>query len=263
MHGFSDGDTERQDEALTTVATMLARSSYAVALTGAGISKPSGIPDFRSPDSGLWERYDPLAVASLSAFRQHPERFYDWVRPLLETTRSATPNPAHHALTELQELGCLHEIITQNIDGLHAEAGSRDVLPVHGHTRTATCMACDTTTDAEPLWEVVMAGDVPTCDRCGGLLKPDVILFGELLPPDVLDRARTAAARADFMLVAGSSLEVSPAADLPFETLQNGGTLVIVNLGPTQLDHEATVKIEGDVAEVLPTLVERVREVGA
>lgn len=229
-----------------------------MALTGAGISKPSGIPDFRSPGSGLWEHYNPMDVASLSSFHAHPERFYDWIRPLLETTEAAEPNPAHHALTDLQDAGHLNEIITQNIDGLHADAGSSDILAVHGHTRTATCIDCGTTTGAGPLWNVVKAGNVPECDHCGGVLKPDVILFGELLPIEILDQARRAAQRADCMLVAGSSLEVSPAADLPYETLANDGSLVIVNLGPTHLDREATIRIEGDVAEVLPLLAEEV-----
>lgn len=237
-------------------ARLIREARYAVALTGAGISVPSGIPDFRSPGSGLWEKYDPMEVASLGSFLAHPERFYDWIRPLLSVTRAARPNPAHVALTHLQEMGYLNEIITQNIDGLHEAAGSRDVLPVHGHARTATCVQCGQKTPAEPLWEVVERGEIPTCRLCGGVLKPDVVLFGELLPYDIMERAQQAAARADLMLVAGSSLEVVPAADLPLLTLAGGGRLLIVNKGPTQLDHRATLKIEGDVAEVLPAIVE-------
>lgn len=201
-----------------------------------------------------------MEVASLRSFYAHPERFYDWIRPLLETAQMAAPNPAHYALAELQKAGYLNEIITQNIDGLHADAGSGNILAVHGHTRTATCIDCGATIDTAPLWEVVKAGNIPTCAECGGVLKPDVILFGELLPLEILDRARQASRRADYMLVAGSSLEISPAADLPYETLANGGSLIIVNLGPTQLDGKATIKIEGDVAEVLPALVEAVRQ---
>ncbi len=249
---------ESQRQHVEEAARLFREARYAVALTGAGISVPSGIPDFRSPGSGLWEKYDPLEVASLGSFLAYPERFYDWIRPLLSVTRAARPNPAHIALAHLQELGYLREIITQNIDGLHEEAGSRDVLAVHGHTRTATCVHCGQRTPADPLWEIVERGEVPRC-TCGGVLKPDVVLFGELLPHDVMERAQQAAARADLMLVAGSSLEVVPAADLPNLTLAAGGRLIIVNKGPTQLDHRATLKIEGDVAEVLPALVEALR----
>ncbi len=200
-----------------------------------------------------------MEVASLGSFLAHPERFYDWIRPLLSVTRAAQPNPAHVALTHLQEMGLLNEIITQNIDGLHEAAGSRDVLAVHGHTRTATCVQCGQKMSAEPVWEAVERGEVPHC-ACGGVLKPDVVLFGELLPHDVMERAQRAAARADLMLVAGSSLEVVPAADLPLLTLAGGGRLIIVNKGPTQLDHRATLKIEGDVAEVLPAIVGVLRQ---
>ncbi len=239
-------------------ANLIRHARYAIALTGAGISVPSGIPDFRSPQSGLWERDDPMEVASLASFRRHPERFYDWIRPLLETTRNARPNPAHMALARLQAAGYLHEIITQNIDGLHEAAGSHDVLPVHGHTGSGTCLQCGRQVEGDVLWQAVEAGDVPRCTACGGLLKPDVILFGELLPMDVFERARQAAERADLVLVAGSSLEVAPAADLPLLTLNRGGSLLIVNLGPTALDWYATQKIEGDVAEVLPRLADLV-----
>lgn len=247
-----------QPDDLKRAANLIRHARYAIALTGAGISVPSGIPDFRSPHSGLWEHYDPMEVASLASFRRHPERFYDWIRPLLETTRNARPNPAHEALARLQAAGYLHEIITQNIDGLHEAAGSHDVLPVHGHTRTGTCQQCRRSVEGDLLWRAVEAGEVPRCPTCGGVLKPDVILFGEILPMDIFERARQAAERADLVLVAGSSLEVAPAADLPLITLNRGGSLLIVNLGPTALDWYATLKIEGDVADVLPRIADLV-----
>lgn len=259
MHKFRRDRNNTDEDRLTAAATLLEEASYTVALTGAGISRPSGIPDFRSPESGLWESYDPMEVASIYSFRRDPARFFDWVRPLIETTQAADPNPAHGALTTLQQHGYLHEIITQNIDGLHEAAGSEKVLPVHGHTRTATCIQCGRDTSAEPLWDVVIAGDIPTCTACGGVLKPDVVFFGELLPEEIFDAAQRAAERSDLVLVAGSSLEVTPAADLPFASLNRGGKLLIVNKGPTQLDRYATVKIDGDVASILPALVERIR----
>ncbi|HBY99087.1 MAG TPA: RNA polymerase subunit sigma, partial [Chloroflexi bacterium] len=234
-------------------ADLLARSPYTVALTGAGVSVPSGIPDFRSPVSGLWARTDPMAVASLPAFLAAPQRFYAWIRPLAERTAAAKPNAAHEALTRLQSLGRLGPIITQNIDGLHEAAGSRDVLPVHGHTRTGTCTLCSAKIPGEVLWETALGGDVPHCD-CGGVVKPDVVLFGELLPLDVLNTAQQAACRASLMLVAGSSLEVSPAAELPLMTYECGGKVLIINLGPTRLDEIAALKLEADVAAVLPAL---------
>ncbi|HEY65260.1 MAG TPA: NAD-dependent deacylase [Caldilineae bacterium] len=242
-------------EMIRRAAALLREARYVVALTGAGISVPSGIPDFRSPGSGLWERYDPFEVASLDAFLANPHRFYDWIRPLAEKARHAQPNPAHEALARLQAMGRLHEIITQNIDGLHEAAGSREVLHVHGHTRTATCTRCHTRMEAEPLWDVVLAGEVPRCHRCEGVVKPDVVLFGELLPLDVFEKARHAAERADLMLVVGSSLEVFPVAELPRLTLAQGGRLIIVNKGPTALDAHASLKIEEDVVEVLPAIV--------
>ncbi len=250
----------RQEEAIRKAADLLLASERAVALTGAGISTPSGIPDFRTPGKGLWEFVDPAEVASIWGYKTQPERFYAWIRPLLEKMEKAQPNAAHHALAELEALGILKWIITQNIDSLHQAAGSRHVLEIHGHTRTATCLSCGYQAGTEAFWEEVKEGRVPRCPRCGGLMKPDVVLFGELLPPKALIRAQEASLAADVMLVVGSSLEVMPAADLPRLTRRSGGKLIIVNLGPTSADHLADVLIRGDVVDILPRLVQRVRE---
>ncbi len=244
------------DEKISAAARLLREARKSTALTGAGVSVPSGIPDFRSPGSGLWEKYDPMEAASINAFRSNPEIFYDWIRPLLEKTRAARPNPAHDALTRLQVMGRLDEIITQNIDGLHESAGSRDVLAVHGHTRTSSCLNCARGYDSEPLWERVLAGDLPRCENCNQVLKPDVVFFGEMLPADIMARAEFAAGGSDVMLVAGSSLEVFPAADLPMRTLRNGGKVIIINKGPTMLDSHAHIKLEADVATTLPAIAE-------
>jgi NAD-dependent deacetylase len=236
-------------------AEMLRQSRSAVALTGAGLSTPSGIPDFRSPRSGLWENVDPMEVASLAAFRYHPERFYAWVRPLAATIHQAQPNPAHRALAALEAEGLLKLIITQNIDELHWRAGSRRVVELHGNLREATCGQCHRVQAAgDMLAQFIQDGRVPRCADCGGVLKPNVILMGEQLLESTLREARQAARRCDVMLVAGSSLEVLPSAELPLEALARGARLVLVNYEPTYLDARADVLIRADVAQVLPRM---------
>lgn len=241
---------------MKAAAALLQASRYTVALTGAGISTPSGIPDFRSPHSGVWERVDPMAVASIQAFRRQPQLFFDWVRPLTRTILAAQPNPAHLALTQLEQYGPLKAIITQNIDMLHTRAGSQTVYEVHGHMRTARCLDCDFSCEAlDVLQQALQQQLIPTCPRCGGLLKPDVVMFGEALPWVVFQQAQNAAATCDLMLVAGSSLEVAPVGDLPYLAKRNHARLIIVNLGETHLDGIADVVIRADVAQVLPQLV--------
>jgi len=240
---------------IATAADLLGRAQYAVALTGAGLSTPSGIPDFRSPGTGMWENADPLEVASLLAFRYHPERFYAWMRPLGKQICRAQPNPAHYALAALEEAGLLKMVITQNIDELHSRAGSRAVVELHGSLREATCVQCLQHWPGAPLMaKFVEDGLLPRCAACGGVLKPNVILMGEDMPRTAWDTARAAVRRCDVLLVAGSSLEVMPVAGLPFEALDSGARLIIVNLGPTYLDERADVVIPGDVAEVLPNI---------
>jgi NAD-dependent deacetylase len=240
---------------IVSAANLLRRAQYAVALTGAGLSTPSGIPDFRSPGKGMWENADPVEVASLLAFRYHPERFYAWMRPLGKLICQAQPNAAHHALAALEQAGLLKMVITQNIDELHTRAGSRTVVELHGSLREATCVQCLQRWPGAPLMaKFVEDGRLPRCAACGGVLKPNVILMGEDMPLGEWNAACAAARRCDVMLVAGSSLEVMPAAGLPFEALDAGARLIIVNLGPTYLDERAEVLISGDVAEVLPRL---------
>jgi NAD-dependent deacetylase len=234
---------------------LIRHGRYVVALTGAGVSTRSGIPDFRSPTSGLWERANPAEVASLYGFRHHPERFYDWIRPLAHLIFDAQPNPAHLALAQMETLGHLSSIITQNIDMLHSRAGSHIVYEVHGHLREVTCIQCFSTYPAEPLiQEFFRTNTLPRCPKCGNVLKPNVILFGEQLPAVPLMAARREAHRCDVMLVAGSSLEVYPAAELPLIARQSGASLILVNLAETPLDSLAQVVIHADVVDVLPRL---------
>ena len=163
---------------INTAADILRSATSVTALTGAGISTPSGIPDFRSPDSGMWDNADPMVVASLYGFQRQPEAFYEWVRPLIHITANAQPNPAHIALRHLEEMGILQSIVTQNIDILHSKAGSQTIYEVHGHLRELECLACGVTAPAEPaMLKLADNGEIPTCIACGAIVKPKVILL--------------------------------------------------------------------------------------
>lgn len=248
-------------ELIERAAGLLRQAEYPIALTGAGISTPSGIPDFRSNETSLWERYDPMEVASLQSFKRHPERYYEWVRPLMQTLLDAQPNPAHDALAQLEAMGKLQSVVTQNIDTLHSKAGSKRVYEVHGHLREATCIECFRVYPAQPLFEQLLSHpELKTlqCTMCGGALKPNTILFGEQLPVQVLEGAEREMKRCDLMLIAGSSLEVYPVADLPRRAIAHGAKLVIINYEATDYDRTADVVIHGDVAEVLPQIVQAV-----
>jgi NAD-dependent deacetylase len=245
------------DQKVLAAARLIQDSSYAVALTGAGISTPSGIPDFRSPHSGLWDQVNPMEVASLFAFRTNPQAFYDWIRPLAATILAAQPNPAHLALSRMERLGAIKAIITQNIDRLHTLAGSQNVIEVHGDMSEMTCLGCYQVYDSGPFCQSVLdTGQVPRCPQCGGVLKPNVILFGEQLPIRALTAARRAVARCDVMLVAGSSMEVAPACDFPFEARRHGAAVIMVNFEKTVVDDQFNLVIHDNVATVLPQIAD-------
>ena len=242
-------------------ARLIVEAKHAVSITGAGHSTPSGIPDFRSPESGLWARYNPMVVASIFGFRQCPEGFFEWVRPLVKTLLEAEPNPAHQALADLEAIGCLKTVITQNIDGLHQRAGSQRVLELHGHVREATCIRCYRIEPTEPfLPGFIENGRIPRCPSCGGILKPNVILFGEQLPVSVLNAAWREVRACDLVLVAGSSLTVAPACDLPMTAVVHGASAIVINYQPTDLDARAQVVIHDDVALVLPKIATLCRQ---
>lgn len=245
----------RNVDAAQKAVALLRDARKAVALTGAGISTPSGIPDFRSPASGLWESANPMIVASIYGFRLKPKAFYDWIRPLAATIRQAEPNPAHIALAQMEAAGYLSAVITQNIDGLHTQAGSREVYELHGEVSEATCMRCSRVYETGPFIDKLVAeGGVQRCPECGGILKPNIVLFGEQLPADAMLAADKAARNCDVMLVAGSSLQVTPAAGLPRVALSHGARLVVVNDEVTYVDAQADAVIRDDVAVVLPHL---------
>ncbi len=243
------------------VARWVWQSKSVVAFTGAGISTASGIPDFRSPESGLWGSVDPMKVASIFGFRHNPEAFYKWVEPLARKTLLAQPNAAHLALARLEQTGKLQAVITQNIDILHTRAGNSTVFELHGHMREATCIHCFTVYDGQSVIEKFLEDRVvPRCTTCGSVLKPNVILFGEQLPIQEFNGAKKALRHSDMMIVVGSSLEVAPASDLPMLARRNGAKLVIINLEPTALDEFADTVIRGNAAEILPSIVQSLEE---
>lgn len=245
---------------ITQAADLLRQAKHAIALTGAGISTRSGIPDFRGTGSGLWTRVDPMEVASIWSFLEQPENFYNWIRPLSKTMLNAQPNAAHYALAELEARGYLKALITQNIDNLHQRAGSQRVLEVHGHMRQATCIRCYTQVEAQPYIESFVAdGVIPKCPLCGGVLKPNVTLFGETPPVRVLYEAQQESEKCDVMLVAGSSLEVMPVGDLPFLARRHGAQVIIINNTATPMDRQAAVVLREDVTVALPRIVEKVK----
>ncbi len=246
-------------EMIEFAAELFRHAKGAVVLTGAGISTPSGIPDFRSEGTGLWSHEEPLEIASLNTFRVNPEKFYGWFRPLARQIYEAQPNSAHLALAELERIGHLRSIVTQNIDMLHQKAGSQSVIEMHGTLRTLSCTQCFQQVESQTYLEpYVEKGEIPHCPVCGGVLKPDVILFGEQLPQKAWFEAQRASRACDLMLVAGSSLEVMPVARLPMQALDRGAHLIIVNNTPTYLNVRADAAIQDDVAGILPAIVEQV-----
>ncbi|MGH2375256.1 MAG: SIR2 family NAD-dependent protein deacylase [bacterium] len=240
-------------EAIAAAAGLLRAARRAVAFTGAGVSTASGLSDFRSP-TGVWAHVDPMKVASRSAFERQPEEFYAFYRTRLEVLAQAAPNPAHDALAALERARRLAAVITQNVDGLHQAAGSSTVIEVHGNLREAVCTACGVVRPIGVIRAALDAEMLPRCADCTGVLKPNVVLFEDLLPMRAWLAAEEAARRSDVMLIVGSSLQVYPAASLPEDTLDAGGRLIIVNREPTPFDDRAAVTLHGEAAEILPAI---------
>lgn len=241
--------------AIQHAAELLRTARQAVVLTGAGYSTPSGIPDFRTAGSGLWTKYLPMEVASLTTFRHNPELFFAWLRPLASHMISAQPNAAHLALARLEQAGYIQTVITQNIDGLHHRAGGRHILEVHGTFNTLTCVSCFQQIPSQGFLEAfVERGQMPKCPDCGSVLKPDIILYEEQLPVQTWLEAEATSKACDLMLVAGTSLEVLPSARLPLFAVEKGARLIIVNHSPTYMDVRADLIISEDVALVIPAL---------
>jgi NAD-dependent protein deacetylase/lipoamidase len=242
--------------AVARLAELIREAKSVVALTGAGISVPSGIPDFRSPGTGLWENVNPMEVAHIEAFRRDPQQFWSFYGQRFQTLRDKQPNGAHLALVELERRGVVDAVVTQNIDQLHRVAGTRELVEVHGSIATSSCLVCGQTYPLEEVRarQAAEPDGVPRC-TCGEPLKPDVVLFGEMLPVSAIERAYELARNADVLLCVGSSLEVFPVAELPLVTVREGGRLAIVTQGPTPYDGAAAVKLTGDVVAELEALV--------
>ena len=243
------------DPQVRRLAGLVREGQPCVVLTGAGISTESGIPDFRSP-TGIWAQYDPMEYATISAFRRDPVKVWEFYALRFEALTSAEPNEGHRALAELERRGLVHAVVTQNIDTLHERAGSQDVVEVHGSIREAECLACAARVALAEVVELLRERSAPPCPRCGEVLKPGVVMFGELLPEREIDRAFELAAEARLLLVVGSSLEVHPVAGLPDTTLAAGGAVAIVNRGPTPYDAAASLKLDAGAGETLASLSE-------
>ena len=255
--GITAQDAVVADPRVVQLAELIRDARSVVALTGAGISVPSGIPDFRTPGTGLWANVDPMEVAHIDVFRRDPERFWRFYGDRFASLQDKRPNGAHEVLAELERRGKLDAVLTQNIDMLHRKAGTVELIELHGTIEHASCLLCGEQAALDET-RARLAGDpqgIPRCSACTSPLKPDVALFGELLPDGALERAAELAAAADLMLCIGSSLEVWPVAQLPRVTLEAGGAVAIVTQGRTALDGAATVKLDGDVVTELTAVL--------
>jgi NAD-dependent deacetylase len=233
------------------LADLIRERQPCVALTGAGVSTESGIPDFRSP-TGIWAKYDPMEYASIEAFRRDPVKVWGFYAKRLDMLATAEPNAAHRALARLERGGWVSAVVTQNIDLLHERAGSQTVVEVHGSIRTSSCLQCHTRVLLADVIRLLEDASAPGCPTCGSILKPDVVMFGELLSRAPIDRAKELARSAALMLVVGSSLEVWPVAGLPLEA----AAFAVVNRGPTALDGQAVLTIDAGAGKTLAALAE-------
>lgn len=228
---------------------LILSSETAAALTGAGVSTESGIPDYRSPGTGLWEKMD-QSVVSLEGFKRNPSKYYEYALELHPIRQAARPNPAHALLARLEKRGILKGVITQNVDGLHQDAGSGEVHELHGSLRQVVCLECSSLHSMDEAMERVVSGEnPPLCPGCGGVLKPNAVFFGEMLPTVPWQKSLELARKADLFIAIGSSLQVSPANTLPDIALQAGARLVILNLMPTPFDTDAALVIREKIGE--------------
>ena len=255
MNPFRTSAAQRADSSAAELADLIRDSERVVALTGAGVSVPSGIPDFRTPGKGIWAKVDPMSVATIDAFHRDTQRFWDFYRPRFHDLADKLPNPAHDALATLESRGLLEAVITQNIDLLHRKAGSENVIEVHGSIATASCTSCAASYPLEQVESLFDPDGVASCTCCAGKVKPDVVLFGELLPAEAMARAQELCSTADLLLCVGSSLEVYPVAGLPEVTIGAGGRIAIVTKSSTPYDDAAAVRMNGDVAEDLQAVL--------
>ncbi|MGB0872566.1 MAG: SIR2 family NAD-dependent protein deacylase [Solirubrobacterales bacterium] len=249
--------------AIRELAEAIVGARKTVVLTGAGVSVPSGIPDFRTPETGMWANVDPMEVAHIDTFQNDPERFWSFYGERFASLGDKVPNGAHKALAKLERRGLIEAVITQNIDRLHHMAGTEDLIEVHGSIEFSDCLDCGATYELEWVRDRAAENGIPRCDQCdaGSPLKPKVVLFGEMLPEQALQRAFELAAAADLIIAVGSSLVVHPVAGLPSITLRSGGQLALMTNGPTPFDVDAFVKLDGDIEDEFAALMAAVDEV--
>lgn len=247
------------DDLVQQAAQLILNSSSSIALTGAGVSTKSGIPDFRGPN-GLWTKVDPTKFASVTGFLSDPKGWWETALELAPTLINAKPNSAHKMLAELERMKLLDWTITQNVDGLHQQAGSKNVIEVHGSMFSATCTVCQFQVNRKYLEKAMKKRQIPVmCPSCGGLLKLDAVFFGEVLPPKSLAKAVSAARNCHLLLAIGSYLVVYPVATIPTIAKQSGASLIIINQEPTPLDSIADLVFRGEAGETLTKIVEAVK----
>jgi len=253
--------SEAKQKKIRQAAKLLFESKSAIALTGAGISTESGIPDFRG-DSGIWKKYRADIYGDFQTFMRDPSKFWELAKNIAPTLFNANPNPGHIALAELENMDLLKGIITQNVDELHQKAGAIMVYEVHGNINRFDCFGCQASYYKDQILQKLKKKkkNPPSCDFCGSPLKPSVVLFGEALPNFEIHQSRALSKKADVMLIAGSSLTVMPVCDLPLYTLSEGGTLIIVNDEPTDLDERAEIVIHEKTGIILPLIVEEIKK---
>ncbi|RLF76384.1 NAD-dependent protein deacylase [Thermococci archaeon] len=242
-------------------AKLIAHSRFLIAFTGAGISAESGIPTFRG-HGGLWENYRVEEVATPEAFRRNPSLVWDFYKMRIRKMKDAKPNKAHLALAELEKMGILKAVITQNIDDLHRRAGSENVIELHGNIYRVKCTSCDyreNLKESGRLDEFLDEGELPGCPKCGSLLRPDVVWFGEPLPEQALDEAFNLARRADLCLVIGTSAQVFPAAYIPMLVKDEGGRIIEINPDNTGITHLADIILRGKAGEIMDGLLKKIR----
>ena len=246
-------DTAQLDKA----ASILQQSRTAVAFTGAGISVPSGIPDFRSP-GGLWTKYDPFEVASAHALEHNPRQVWEFMLETVEMLERSQPNPAHTALADLEKNNRLAGVITQNIDNLHQRAGSRVVVEYHGNFQRFYCQGCQRECPEQEVMTRCSRSIPVWCDACGGLIRPDVVFFGEAIPARAQQQSLELLQAADALIIVGTSGEVAPANVLPRQVKLSGGKIIEVNLGPTYYADITDVRFNAPAEQVLPQLANAV-----
>ncbi len=245
----------RRDKAFRDVAEMFRTRRNAVALTGAGISVESGIPAFRGTQ-GMWEKYDPMEYATIGAFQRNPGKVWIMLNEMVAVLSRAVPNAAHRALAELEEMGVLRSVITQNVDGLHQAAGSRKVIEFHGNAFELLCLSC---WSRYPSREKVREGIPPRCG-CGAVLKPDLVLFGEPIPWGAQEEAENEAKAAEILLVVGTSAQVYPACEIPVLAKRDGALIVEINPEDTPLTRSVTdIHLRENAGTALPKILDSIR----